>query len=363
MPLRPIHLDDSFIGRPIPWDLYTASGVLVARAGLTVDTAEFLSRLTVRPLYRESGNDLDGAALLERLHRLMRVFPLAYKSAGTELLEPEIRRHARELIALAQADHDACLGLLRLLPMPDPASRQCLLAALVALDMAEQILPPDDPRLETIVCAAMTMNIAAMRLHAELAKQRTIDDETKREALARHPLDSFKLLEEGGLQDPVWLAAVKQHHENLDGSGYPNGLRGDEIGEDARLIRVADYFAAKIQARSYRPAMTSRDAYKHLFGSERNRLDGHLAQLLLRRLGMYLPGSLLRLANKEIAVVTRKQNDGHTPGKVLAFLGPNGRLLKEPVARDTTSVHFATLNVTEPEHHWPEVRWETFWGY
>ena len=361
MPLRPVTLDDSMLGQSLPWDLYTVSGVLIARAGMMLADAEHLAKAMDRPLFREAtGADADMSA---RLRRLVRNFPLAFNAVGTERLEPTIRILGHEIKSLARLDHDACLGLMRLLPMADPAARHCLLTALIALDMAEQMSAPDDPLIDVTVHAALTMNIAAMRLHGELTERQNFSNQTQRDSIAHHPQDSLNLLKTSGLRDQDWLTAVGQHHENLDGSGYPNGLCGDAIGSAARIIRIADFYGAKIRGRRYRPALSARSAFKQIFGDERGRLDSHFALLLLRRLGLHPPGTLLRLADREVAVVTRKQGSGETPGKVIAFLGPHGHLLKASVERNTKLVDYAIFDVVEADASWPEIRWECFWGY
>jgi hypothetical protein len=363
VPLRPVNLDDSILGQTLPWNLYTVSGVLVAGAGMLISTPEQLTKLCARPVFRKTEGDAGGAHFSLRLHNLMRDFPSVFKLAGTDQLEPSIRLASHEITALAHQDHDASLGLMRLLPMANPAARHCLLTALVSLEMAKQLLPPDDPLIDTTVCAALTMNIAAMRLHTELSDRASFVDDSQRDSIARHPQDSMKLLEASGLTDRDWLSAVGQHHENMDGSGYPQGLRGENISMTARIIRIADFYVAKIRGRRYRPALTTQSAFKHIFGDERVRLDSHIALLLLRRSGLYPPGTLLRLANREIAVVVRKQGNGETPGNVLSFMGPSGRLMKYPTERNTAQNNYACLNVVEIEPHWPEIQWEAYWGY
>jgi HD-GYP domain-containing protein (c-di-GMP phosphodiesterase class II) len=207
------------------------------------------------------------------------------------------------------------------------------------------------------------MNIAAMRMHADLEDQPQPLNWMQRDSIDQHPGDSLLMLQAGGLRDPDWLKAVAQHHENLDGTGYPKQLRGDEVVIAARILRLADFYVAKIRSRRYRPAETTRTAFRNIFGKERSRLDGKIALVLLRKLGLYPPGTLMRLANKEIAVVVRKQGNGESAGRVVVFLAPNGRLLKQPLERNTSQTDFAILNITEIESEWPDIRWPRFWGY
>jgi putative nucleotidyltransferase with HDIG domain len=59
---------------------------------------------------------------------------------------------------------------------------------------------------------------------------------------------------------PHILASVGNHHEYLDGSGYPRGLKGSEISDPVRLLTIADIFAALIERRAYKPEMPTKDA-------------------------------------------------------------------------------------------------------
>lgn len=362
MPFRPVYLDHDLIGQSLPWDLYTVSGVLVAAAGLEIDNEYQLAKLTTRPLFRKIEKTGDGTDLVTRLRELMRDYPLSLQTAGSDRLETEIHRHARELVELSHLDHDACLGLTRLLPMRDPAARHCLLTALITLDIAEQLpLPKED--LPSLLAAALTMNLSAMRLHAELAEGSVGMNDMVRKLIHEHVDATVQKLAESGIQDPLWLDAVHQHHENLDGSGYPEKLKDEDLGLPGRILRVADYYVAKITGRRYRPAKSTQFAFKQMFGHERGRLDSRIALLLLNSNGLYPPGTLVRLANRETAVVMRREGDRNSAGHAMAFMELRGRLIKEPVERDTNLVKYAVLNVTEPEPHWPEIGWEGFWGY
>lgn len=362
MPLRPVFLDDSLIGQPLAWDLYTASGVLVAGAGMMIADPAQLARLRARPLFRRAVAGLDESDWLARLRQAMQAYPAMLDAAGSPALERDIRALARELIMLGEQDHDACLGLARRLPIRDPAIRHGLVTALIALDLGAQTGLAGGA-LESLAAAALTMNLSALRLHADLAQGFVHYGPDVRDLMRRHPDESADLLASGGISDPAWLAAVRQHHENLDGSGYPLGLRNDEIDLPARLIRVADYYAAKISGRHYRLPKSPQFAYKQLFGSERGRLDGPASTLSLRCLGLYPPGTLVRLATREIAVTTRKEGSGETAGHVMAFMDARGKLLREANERDTALVNFAVIGATEAEPHWPEIRWEAYWGY
>jgi HD-GYP domain-containing protein (c-di-GMP phosphodiesterase class II) len=69
-----------------------------------------------------------------------------------------------------------------------------------------------------------------------------------------HPLLSYTVLKETDDYSDELLEAIYHHHENMDGSGYPDNIRGEEISLGARLIRLCDTFAALVSNRHYRTA-------------------------------------------------------------------------------------------------------------
>src|SRR3712207_6404492 len=75
------------------------------------------------------------------------------------------------------------------------------------------------------------------------------------------------------LDDPAVVAMVRHHHERLDGSGYPDGLAGDEIPLGARIIAVADTFDAMTSNRAYRGAFRHEKALDVLSSEAGSRLD------------------------------------------------------------------------------------------
>jgi len=80
--------------------------------------------------------------------------------------------------------------------------------------------------------------------------------------LQTHPLVGAEILSSWGLDGPALF--VRQHHENVDGSGYPDALAGEAIALESRIIRVADSFFAMTLDRPYRNAMSRSDAIEEL---------------------------------------------------------------------------------------------------
>ncbi len=362
MILRPVLPDELSVGQPLPWELYTASGVLLAAAGTVIADAAQMRRIADQDLFRRPDEDGEQANPARLLGDLAGQLAALLEPPWAQLTEASVREAARRLIAQYGQDPDACLGIVRLLPLPGTALRHCLHSALAGLAMAET-LGFTDRQLESLVAAALTMNIAEMQLHETLAHGPNSVTAEQRQALLDHPRRGTELLQRCGVADADWLAAVRMHHEQLDGSGYPDRLPAEQIAPPARILHVADYYCAKLGSRLYRPPRTPEHAFRDLFGQERQRLDLSLATLLQRRLGPYPPGTLLRLANRETAVVTRLSGPQRTVRRVVSFIDELGHPREHPRERDLELRAYAIQGPAEMQPRWAGLEWERMWGY
>ena len=112
----------------------------------------------------------------------------------------------------------------------------------------------DDDRIRALTLAAMTYEIGKIQIPAEILSKPGRLDEAEYGLIKVHPQAGFEILREIAFPWPI-ARIVQQHHERLDGSGYPLGLKGDEILIEARIIAVADVVEAMLSHRPYRPAL------------------------------------------------------------------------------------------------------------
>jgi putative nucleotidyltransferase with HDIG domain len=123
----------------------------------------------------------------------------------------------------------------------------------------------DDDSVEAVRLGAMLHDIGKMAVPAELLAKPGELDRVEFEMVKRHSLAGEHILRESQLQSPVAEIAA-QHHERLDGSGYPLGLSGGEIHLFARIVSVADVFEAVVHHRPYRPSL-GKAAALHIIGA------------------------------------------------------------------------------------------------
>jgi HD-GYP domain-containing protein (c-di-GMP phosphodiesterase class II) len=154
-----------------------------------------------------------------------------------------------------------------------------------------------------VVVAALLHDCGMASLSASIFEQASpLSDDQRREVEAHVGVsaEAMRLL----WPDETWLVeGVRAHHERLDGSGYPFGAQGKAINSLARLLAVADTYAALCTRRAYRQAYSPRQALMEVLAeSEQGRLDVTAAELLLE-LSLYPIGSIVELSDGSIGQV------------------------------------------------------------
>ena len=127
-----------------------------------------------------------------------------------------------------------------------------------------------------------------------------------------------------------------QHHENYDGSGYPRGLKGQEIAEEARLVAIVDSFQAMMERKLYREdAKLPYEAMRELLSLSLSRYDPILLKSFLEVMSVYPVGSVVELNDKKIALVVSS-----TAGKPMR---PCLLLLRDETGEKPSSLEFIHL--------------------
>lgn len=152
---------------------------------------------------------------------------------------------------------------------------------------------------EALEIAALLHDLGKLRVPDEVLDKPGPLDARECTAMRRHVTESRLILGRiGGFEAIARVAGM--HHELLDGSGYPDGLRGEEIPIEAQFITVADIFQALAQDRPYRKALAPRQILAVLEGIVRaGRLDGGLVRILAE--DMELSWGLARVGEHSVA--------------------------------------------------------------
>jgi diguanylate cyclase (GGDEF)-like protein/putative nucleotidyltransferase with HDIG domain len=150
--------------------------------------------------------------------------------------------------------------------------------AILCVEIA-RALGVDDSRLDDLRVAARLHDIGKIGVpDSILNKAGPLDDDEFR-IIKTHTVVGAELLRSWGLPGPATI--VVQHHERIDGSGYPAGLRGDEICIESRIVHAADAYIAMIRDRPYREAMRQDDAFAELARHSGTQFDAAVVSALI----------------------------------------------------------------------------------
>ena len=145
---------------------------------------------------------------------------------------------------------------------------------------------------------------------------------------------SITLLEAQEPLSPNVKLGINEHHERMDGSGYPRGLAGAEISIFGRMSAIADSFAAMTSARPYGETRSSFDAMKELFRMAEGQLHAPLVEEFVQAIGIFPVGSLIQLTTGEVAIVLEHNKVRRLDPKVLILTRSDKSLLEKPMLFD-----------------------------
>jgi HD-GYP domain-containing protein (c-di-GMP phosphodiesterase class II) len=190
------------------------------------------------------------------------------------------------------------------------------------------------PRAHEAVMAALLHDVGMLGVSGEMLAHPEPLPAEQRRLLEAHAVVGAQQVA-GLFPDAPWLAeAVAAHHERIDGTGYPDGLKGPSIGPLARLLAVCDVYGAFCTSRPHRPARATRTAMADtLLLAEQGQLDHHFAECLLA-LSFYPVGSVVELAHGAVGVVVATPGpraDLNSPARPVVALLTNA--VGEPLPR------------------------------
>jgi HD-GYP domain-containing protein (c-di-GMP phosphodiesterase class II) len=240
---------------------------------------------------------LVGIAVALDLARTAQSRPLAGDLNATELVTAEdvfLGSHVHALmLQLAQRD-----------TYTEQHTRR---VALRAVQVGELLgLSPN--RLRALAIGGLVHDIGKLSVPDAILKKPATLDEDEYAVIRKHPERGTRLLEElGGFSETV-RRLVRDHHERLDGQGYPHGLSAAELDLDTRILTVCDVYDAMISPRVYRPAWTHDASMELLRGELGTAFDPRcvaaLEQVLARELGERTPSADQRAVRRQVAVAS-----------------------------------------------------------
>ena len=198
-----------------------------------------------------------------------------------QVLADEALREREQRLQRALGDTVAALGATVAQRDPYTAGHEVRVAELACL-IGER-LGWDESVLVPLRTAALVHDVGKIAIPAEILSKPTRLTPVEFELIKAHPKTGYDILAGIAFEDHV-AEVVLQHHERLDGSGYPTGLGGDDILPAARVLAVADVVEAMVSHRPYRPALPVQQAIDEIGTGLGTRYDSDAGEACLRLL-------------------------------------------------------------------------------
>jgi len=293
----PIRINSVTTGAPLAFDiyLYVADKPVLFRKKGDVITPErmkllfhhggekFLVPQEQRPVYLQSLRNViqnpDASTELKARFIKESAFLHVNDLFTKEDIQPvvlESQNLVEEMVSFVSADVEAVASLMRLSTHDYYTYNHCVDVAVYSIVLAKKIFGDDKNILMIAGLGGLLHDIGKRRIDLGVINKKSALTPEEWEEIKKHPSYGKEYLEEIPSIPDATRLIVYEHHENFDGTGYPRGLKDDEISKMARVVSIADVFDALTTNRSYHKAVPPEEALNTMFGMQPGKFDPNI---------------------------------------------------------------------------------------
>ncbi|OFC71663.1 HD-GYP domain-containing protein [Alteromonas confluentis] len=228
---------------------------------------------------------------------------------------------SHKLVASVERNPDALLCLTRIREKDDYLLEHSLNVAIILANFARFVGMNDD-EVQELAYAGFLHDMGKIRIPDDILHKPGRLTDQEMDVMKKHVQFGVEALEEVNLNAAL-IRTVSEHHERLDGGGYPAGTASNGISHAGRMLAIADMYDALTADRCYKAGMPSQRAFQILISESPHKLDKGLVQQFIKCMGVYPVGSLVLLSNDKLAMVLA-QNDSPLTPKVKQFYSTKG---------------------------------------
>ena len=290
--------------------LYSANGSVLLSAGSELNSAYakrlqalgFPTIIIIDGFCRdlEFPDIVSDSTRLDGIITLRRVFEEAkkYQKVDTKLIKDLVNRLADEVLQNRQLLFELC----DIRSYDSYLYAHCLNVCILSLRIG-LALNYNEVQLRDLGVGAVMHDIGSMYVDPKVVEKPGRLSPEEFSQMQQHSIKGFNLLRD---QKDVNLLAAHvafQHHERIDGTGYPRALKNTDICEFARIAAIADLFDALTSERKHRKAYSACEAVELMKEEAGLKIDSSLTELFLQNIALYAAGSLVELSSGEIGLV------------------------------------------------------------
>lgn len=309
-------------GMQIAEDIYNESGVLIVAENMILDEStiiriENLGIIRVK-VYEDnddmiivSGTELFRAQYEDNVETLKSI--LHDISTGKNITQDRVNQATDSIIFRINENRDIvnCVN-----DMHD--SEEYLYTHSVNVSLLSMLigkwLKYDYRRMKSLVTSAFLHDIGKIKIDAEILNKPGRLTAQEYEEVKKHSSHGFKIVEQMPDMNDDILKGILMHHEREDGSGYPFGLKGQQIHPFGKIIAVADIYDAMTSNKAYRKMICPFDVIETIEKDYFGILDHRVVSVFLHNIASYYIGNFVKLSNGDIGeIIYINQNNVSKP--------------------------------------------------
>ncbi len=257
-----------------------------------------------------------------------------------------VREAVNPLIEGVFRNQEAVAALLRLKESGDYRYQHGVAMAVWAAILGKHIgLHRDE--LEKLAIGCAMCDVGMTNLPPELLDQAESLNDKQVRIIRAHPKFGSEMVASSEDVDLEVLAIIENHHERMNGSGYPLGLEGAEIPLLARIAGLVDTYDAMITPRPYATARTSHEAIQELIDQKGSLFQESLVEQFVQAIGLFPTGTMVELNTGEVAIVVTQNATRRLKPEILIVMDKQKVRLESPSILD-----LANQNVAASGERW-----------
>lgn len=317
-----VHVMDLQDGDVLLSDIFNRYGLLVLSSGTILDS-DAVSRLLQHqfdyvdilpksgPSAVQTAVRYDPKKTRESMQMAVHSAKALYDTAqDTGLIDSDLAEGGfLNLAESVKGNHDVASMLLVLNQKDDYTYRHCVQVGLISYHLAKWLGKPE-AECCSIGTAGYLHDIGKTKIPKQILSKPGPLTEEEFEAIKKHTVYGFSMIADS-IGNPEWALSALQHHERLDGSGYPHGIRSSEIHPTSKIVAIADIYSAMISSTPYREAKDLMNVLCEIYSLSFGKLDPQMTQVFIKNMLPNLIGKSVILTNGEQGTIVMTNPTDH----------------------------------------------------
>lgn len=355
-----MYIEELFPGMKLARTVFSQDGLILVEEGVEL-SAEHIQKMVVWDIefvfVEEQPHEEEPAGVQEKKEKMLQAAfmethtravnttknLLASLHAGDPIQEEEVSTSVFELLDKLGQDRNLLVGLTQIKSMDNMLFTKCVNVCALALVMGNY-LELSEKEMHLLGMAAFLHDSGMMAITEEVWNHAGPLTREQEELVKKHPELGYERL--AGFPEEVRRVAL-EHHERMDGSGYPRGLKGEDIHLFSRIVGVVDVYEALITRRKHREPMLPSDALRLIMTRMKGQFDDQILKAFMGHMAIYPIGTVVKLSTNEVGRITGTNRDKPFRPVVKVMWDAEGKPLEKPRKVDLGDDKYWKVHVAE----------------